>query len=168
MCFSHLLLLSGKHSDLETSRVDDNDLPPRRMVETSYDKLDFSRPAAELKPHYHSTSTLKSVKSTSVSKSRDEGDGGLLEGVQNSSKMPISTNSSGYIQTALFTDPSTRRASSGHLCHNTNSKVSYLYAYLYICPQKTRNNIVLNFHDFFLVLPYSRIWRISPKKCFKL
>ena len=126
MCFSPLLLLSGKHSDLETSRVDDNDLPPRPMVETSYDKLDFSRPAAELKPHYHSTSTLKSVKSTSVSKSRDEGDGGLLEGVQNSSKMPISTNSSGYIQTALFTDPSTRRASSGHLCHNTNSRVSYL------------------------------------------
>ena len=126
MCFSPLLLLSGKHSDLETSRVDDNDIPPRPMVETSYDKLDFSRPAAELKPHYHSTSTLKSVKSASVSKSRDEGDGGLLEGVQNSSKMPISTNSSGYIQTALFTDPSTRRASSGHLCHNTNSRVSYL------------------------------------------
>ena len=164
MCFSPLLLLSGKHSDLETSRVDDNDLPPRPTVETSYDKLDFSRPAAELKPHYHSTSTLKSVKSTSVSKSRDEGDGGLLEGVQNSSKMPISTNSSGYIQTALFTDPSTRRASSGHLCHNTNSRVSCLC----ICPQKTRNNTVLNFHEFFLLLPYSRIWRIFPKKCFKL
>ena len=110
-------MLSGKHSDLETSRDDDL---PRPMVETSYDKLDFSRPAAELKPHYHSTSTLKSVKSTSVSKSRD--DGGLLEGVQNSSKIPTTA----YIQTALFTDPSTRRASSGHLCHNTNSRVSYL------------------------------------------
>ena len=113
MCF-FLLLLSGKHSDLETSR---DDLP--RPMETSYDKLDFSRPAAELKPHYHSTSTLKSVKS-SVSKSRDEVGG--LEGVQNSCNIIPTV---GYSQTALFTDPSTRRASSGHLCHNTGRVINF-------------------------------------------
>ena len=35
---------------------------------TSYDQLDFSRPSRELKHHYHSTSTLKSVKSSGESK----------------------------------------------------------------------------------------------------
>ena len=33
---------------------------------TSYDQLDFSRPSREHKPHYHSTSTLKSLKSSSA------------------------------------------------------------------------------------------------------
>ena len=91
-------------------------------METSYDKLDFSRPAAELKPHYHSTSTLKSVKSTTVSKSRDEVGG--LEGVQNSCNIIPTV---GYSQTALFTDPSTRRASSGHLCHNTGRVINFFF-----------------------------------------
>ena len=33
-------------------------------ADESYDKLDFSRPERELRPHYTSSSTLKSVKST--------------------------------------------------------------------------------------------------------
>ena len=32
-------------------------------LKASYDKLDFARPLAENKPHYHSSSTLKSAKS---------------------------------------------------------------------------------------------------------
>ena len=32
---------------------------------TSYDRLDFARPRSELKPHYHSTNTLRSAKSRS-------------------------------------------------------------------------------------------------------
>ena len=35
---------------------------------TSYDQLDFSRPSRDLKQHYHSTSTLKSVKSANGSR----------------------------------------------------------------------------------------------------
>jgi hypothetical protein len=31
-------------------------------IKMSYDKLDFSRPAENLKPHYHSSSTLRSFK----------------------------------------------------------------------------------------------------------
>ena len=34
--------------------------PPPDVVPDSYDRLDFTRPVRELKPHYHSTSTLRS------------------------------------------------------------------------------------------------------------
>ena len=37
-------------------------------IKMSYDKLDFSRPAENLKPHYHSSSTLRSSKSKEFSK----------------------------------------------------------------------------------------------------
>ena len=40
-----------------------------------YDQLDFNRPIRHLKPHYTSSSTLKSVKSTIGKSSREGGDG---------------------------------------------------------------------------------------------
>ena len=39
-----------------------NGLPPPDVVPDSYDRLDFTRPVRELKPHYHSTSTLRSTR----------------------------------------------------------------------------------------------------------
>ena len=40
-----------------------NGLPPPDVVPVdSYDRLDFTRPVRELKPHYHSTSTLRSTR----------------------------------------------------------------------------------------------------------
>ena len=41
----------------------------------SYDKLDFNRPTRQLKPHYTSSTTLRSVKSTMEKSKRDVGDG---------------------------------------------------------------------------------------------
>ena len=41
----------------------------------SYDKLDFNRPTRQLKPHYTSSTTLRSVKSTMEKSKRDLGDG---------------------------------------------------------------------------------------------
>ena len=49
---------AGFDSTLLTTLGDTDDL-------SGYDKLDFSRPERELRPHYTSSSTLKSVKSTS-------------------------------------------------------------------------------------------------------
>ena len=89
-----VLCFSGKYSDLEISK---EDIP----TDTSYDRLDFTRPTADLKPHYHSTSTLRSVKSTSKSRECFE---------QDVSRIPTGS----YIQTALYTDPSSRRFSSEH------------------------------------------------------
>ena len=40
-----------------------------------YDKLDFNRPIRQLKPHYTSSTTLQSVKSTMGKSSREGGDG---------------------------------------------------------------------------------------------
>ena len=42
---------------------------------TSYDKLDFNRPIRQLKPHYTSSTTLQSVKSTMGKSNREVGDG---------------------------------------------------------------------------------------------
>ena len=41
----------------------------------SYDKLDFNRPIRQLKPHYTSSTTLQSMKSTIGRTSREGGDG---------------------------------------------------------------------------------------------
>ena len=43
--------------------------PPPDVVPDSYDRLDFTRPVRELKPHYHSTSTLRS-RGTSSNRNR--------------------------------------------------------------------------------------------------
>jgi hypothetical protein len=92
-------------------------------MKMSYDKLDFSRPTAELKPHYHSTSTLKSVKSSTKSKE--------LMSIQ-SSAANNNSNNSGYVQATYLSDQSDhqdgggRRSSSGHLSKGEIPKVIIL------------------------------------------
>ena len=65
----------------------------------SYDKLDFNRPIRQLKPHYTSSTTLQSVKSTMGKSSREGGDGSSddaqtpkEDGIDNGNK-PTDTNS---------------------------------------------------------------------------
>ena len=76
-------------------------------LKMSYDTLDFTRPnTGELRPHYHSSSTLKSVKSA---KSKE-----LL--VANPTPNEIMGGSSGYVQATMLEDTNIlRKLSSGHL-----------------------------------------------------
>ena len=85
-------------------------------METSYDRLEFATKAGiGLRPHYHSSSTLKSVKSNS--KSREEGIGGGNMDPETDAAYVCA--SSGFQTSAtLFTDPSVRRFSSGHVAGN--------------------------------------------------
>ncbi len=109
------------------------------MNPESYDRLDFSRPNADLRPHYHSTSTLKSVKSSG----NVVGGGGGGTGNKSPNLLPVgkkpdlnaSTASDGdYIDTPLtaaanssfnasLRERDRRRASSGHLSQAELPKV---------------------------------------------
>ena len=85
-------------------------------------RLEFSTKSSNgLRPHYHSSSTLKSVKSTSKSREEGIGGGGLGGGnTDPETEMAYVCASSGF-QTSgatLFTDPSVRRFSSGHVAAN--------------------------------------------------
>ena len=95
-------------------------------METSYDRLEFStKSGIGLRPHYHSSSTLKSVKSNS--KSREEGIGNGGGNTDPEPEAAYVCASSGFQTSAtLFTDPSVRRFSSGHVA--ANHRVSYEFA----------------------------------------
>ena len=71
----------------------------------SYDRLDFSRPAQELKPHYHSTSTLKSFKSAKLDNS----------GQDKSRSRSRSPRGSGSGSGGEFSRKQKQRHSTGHL-----------------------------------------------------
>ena len=95
-------------------------------METSYDRLEFStKSGIGLRPHYHSSSTLKSVKSNS--KSREEGIGNGGGNTDPEPEAAYVCASSGFQTSAtLFTDPSVRRFSSGYVA--ANHRVSYEFA----------------------------------------
>jgi len=80
---------------------------------TSYDQLDFSRPSRDLKQHYHSTSTLKSVKSSNGSRN-------LIEIPDSKKERHLSTGD--YIDASQISQ--TSRASLGHLSKGDIPKVS--------------------------------------------
>lgn len=82
---------------------------------TRYDRLDFTRPSTgELKPHYHSTSTLKSVKS----KSRVEQE----ETEDDTTANNLNTSCNDYIDAKALTILD-KRASSGHLSQGEIPKI---------------------------------------------
>ena len=113
-------------------------------VKMSYDKLDFSQPASNLKPHYHSTSTLKSKSSKEMlslsTAQNDSGEVGLglpepvLESSHHmnlSNLIPLrSTNTTAPGYSTFYTDPRTRRASSNRLSHGDIHQVIKYILYL--------------------------------------
>merc|ERR1711956_26004 len=80
-------------------------------IKMSYDKLDFSRPAENLKPHYHSSSTLRSSKSKEFTHTTPKAIGDQ-ESLTASNEPMVG---SGYTPIAILNDPSARKCSSGHL-----------------------------------------------------
>ena len=70
-----LTTLSMLTPEDERGPQDINSIAVVPLAGTSYDHLDFNRPIRHLKPHYTSSSTLKSVKSTNGNNTRDGGDG---------------------------------------------------------------------------------------------
>ena len=83
---------------------------------TSYDQLDFSRPSRELKHHYHSTSTLKSVKSSGESKN-------LIEVPDLRKERHLSTGD--YIDASALTQ-NPPRSSLGQLSKGDIPKVGWI------------------------------------------
>ncbi len=100
---------------------------------TSYDQLDFSRPSREHKPHYHSTSTLKSLKSSSAIDTSNTVDGRNLIDVPDVRKeRHLSTGD--YIDASLLTQNANQGSSLGQLTKGDIPKVL---------------KIIYNFHIFF-------------------
>ena len=89
-------------------------------IKMSYDKLDFSRPAENLKPHYHSSSTLRSSKSKEFTHTTPKAIGDQ-ESLTASNEPMVG---SGYTPIAILNDPSARKCSSGHLSQAAIPQVS--------------------------------------------
>ena len=89
-------------------------------IKMSYDKLDFSRPAENLKPHYHSSSTLRSSKSKEFTHTKPKAIGDQ-ESLTASNEPMVG---SGYTPIAILNDPSARKCSSGHLSQAAIPQVS--------------------------------------------
>jgi hypothetical protein len=87
------------------------------LTTTGYDQLDFSRPSRELKQHYHSTSTLKSVKS-SIEKSESKN---LIPVPDLRKERHLSTGD--YIDASFLTQ-NPQRSSLGHLTKGELPKVT--------------------------------------------
>ena len=104
-------------------------------IKMSYDKLDFSRPAENLKPHYHSSSTLRSSKSKEFTHTTPKAIGDQ-ESLTASNEPMVG---SGYTPIAILNDPSARKCSSGHLSQAAIPQVS-------ICTVGTVNEIAF-FHS---------------------
>ena len=100
-------------------------------IKMSYDKLDFSRPAENLKPHYHSSSTLRSSKSKEFTHTTPKAIGDQ-ESLTASNEPMVG---SGYTPIAILNDPSARKCSSGHLSQAAIPQVS-------ICTVGTVNETV--------------------------
>ena len=92
----------------------------------SYDKLDFTRPSENLKPHYHSSSTLRSSKSKefgAAEKTRQNATATTADQESlTGSNEPLA--SCGYTQITILNDPSARKCSSGHLSQAAIPQVS--------------------------------------------
>ena len=89
-------------------------------IKMSYDKLDFSRPAENLKPHYHSSSTLRSSKSKEFTHTTPKAIGDQ-ESLTASNEPMVG---SGYTPITILNDPSARKCSSGHLSQAAIPQVS--------------------------------------------
>ena len=89
-------------------------------IKMSYDKLDFSRPAENLKPHYHSSSTLRSSKSKEFTHTKPKAIGDQESLTASNEPMAVS----GYTPIAILNDPSARKCSSGHLSQAAIPQVS--------------------------------------------
>lgn len=103
-------------------------------IKMSYDKLDFSRPAENLKPHYHSSSTLRSSKSKEFTHTTPKAIGDQ-ESLTASNEPMVG---SGYTPIAILNDPSARKCSSGHLSQAAIPQVS-------TCTVGTVNDTVFSF-----------------------
>ena len=119
--YSSITFIPRRGKPQATASATSNSEYSMEKIKMSYDKLDFTRPADNLRPHYHSTSTLKSNEKSKETLTNPQAETFLA------SRANHTSNTSGYAQVAVLTDPSVRRESSRHLSlHGDSHPVSKL------------------------------------------